>query len=210
MKLFNSFAPFYHLSLWLRQGVFFFSSKKNLQIFLVLFQTHAQLKQYLPIIRESPVYPVIYDSNGVVLSLPPIINGNHSKITLNTKNVFIECTATDLTKVGVLNSNSSSPCYRINWFLFASKQAKVVLDTLVCMFSSHCSDSFTTEIVEVVSADGTSNLYPELAYRTEVISPKIANSYIGIKYASTLLAIWLTQLNWKKTKILIPAKHPNQ
>lgn len=45
------------------------------------------------------MYPVIYDSKGVVLSLPPIINGDHSKITLNTKNIFIECTATDLTKV---------------------------------------------------------------------------------------------------------------
>lgn len=45
------------------------------------------------------MYPVIYDSNNVILSLPPIINSNHSKITLNTKNVLIEITATDLTKV---------------------------------------------------------------------------------------------------------------
>lgn len=45
------------------------------------------------------MYPVIYDKNGVVMSLPPIINGDHSKITLKTKNIFIECTATDLTKV---------------------------------------------------------------------------------------------------------------
>lgn len=66
---------------------------------LLCLQTHAQLKQYLPIIKDSPVYPIIYDSNGVVLSLPPIINGDHSKITLDTKNIFIECTATDLTKV---------------------------------------------------------------------------------------------------------------
>jgi len=43
-----------------------------------------------------------------VLSLPPIINGAHSAITLQTKNVFIECTATDLTK------------------------AKIVLNTMVC------------------------------------------------------------------------------
>ncbi|KMQ89405.1 putative phenylalanine--trna ligase beta subunit-like protein [Lasius niger] len=63
-----------------------------------LYATHPQLKQYLPIIKDSPVYPVIYDSNGIILSLPPIINGDHSKITLNTKNIFIECTATDLTK----------------------------------------------------------------------------------------------------------------
>ena len=71
----------------------------NAEELMEFYSTHAQLKSYLPIIRESPVYPVIYDANGVVLSLPPIINGNHSKITLNTKNVFIECTATDLTKV---------------------------------------------------------------------------------------------------------------
>ncbi|XP_076389314.1 phenylalanine--tRNA ligase beta subunit isoform X3 [Megachile rotundata] len=63
-----------------------------------LYANHAQLKQYLHIIKDSPVYPIITDSNGIVLSLPPIINGDHSKITLDTKNVLIECTATDLTK----------------------------------------------------------------------------------------------------------------
>ena len=56
----------------------------------------------MPIIKDSPVYPVIYDSNGVVLSMPPIINGDHSKISLNTKNVFIEATATDLTKAKIV------------------------------------------------------------------------------------------------------------
>ncbi|KAF2183100.1 phenylalanyl-tRNA synthetase beta chain [Zopfia rhizophila CBS 207.26] len=61
------------------------------------------LRRYLPIIRDSPVYPVIYDSNRTVLSLPPIINGDHSKITLNTKNVFIEITALDKTKVEIVN-----------------------------------------------------------------------------------------------------------
>jgi phenylalanyl-tRNA synthetase beta chain len=46
---------------------------------------------------------VIYDANRTVLSLPPIINGDHSKITLNTKNVLIEITALDKTKVEVVN-----------------------------------------------------------------------------------------------------------
>jgi len=170
------------------QGPFFYDAKSPTDIKFVplnqekemnaaelmeFYSTHAQLKQYLPIIRDSPVYPVIYDSNGVVLSLPPIINGNHSKIKLETKNVFIECTATDLTK------------------------AKVVLDTLVCMFSMHCSDAFTAEIVEVVAADGTSKHYPELAYRNEVISPKTANSYIGINESSESIAKSLTRMYLK-------------
>ena len=67
--------------------------------FLFILQKDNHLRHYLHIIRDSPVYPVIKDSNGIVLSLPPIINGEHSKITLNTRNIFIECTATDLTKV---------------------------------------------------------------------------------------------------------------
>jgi phenylalanyl-tRNA synthetase beta chain len=91
--------------------------------------THLQLKKYLPLIRDSPVYPVIYDSNRVVLSLPPIINGEHSKIRLETKDVFIECTACDLTK------------------------AKITLNTVCAMFSEYCEKPFLIEPVEVIYAD---------------------------------------------------------
>ena len=34
-----------------------------------------KLKEYLHLIRDSPVYPLILDSNEVVCSVPPIING---------------------------------------------------------------------------------------------------------------------------------------
>lgn len=69
------------------------------------------LAPYVPLIVDSPLYPVIRDAQGRVLSLPPIINSKHSRITLETKDVLIECTAQDLTK------------------------AHIVLDTMVTMFS---------------------------------------------------------------------------
>lgn len=137
---------------------------------------HAQLKTYLPIIRDSPVYPIIYDSKGVVLSLPPIINGDHSKISVNTKNIFIECTATDLTK------------------------AKIVLDTVVTMFSTHCAEPFTVEGVEVVDHEGKSVIYPELAYRTEKISAQKINKYIGINSKADELAALLSRM-YLKTQV---------
>lgn len=121
------------------------------------YSTHAQLKTYLPIIRDSPVFPVIYDANGVVLSLPPIINGDHSKISVNTKNILIECTATDLTK------------------------AKIVLDTIVTMFSQHCVEPFKVEAVEVTDPSGKAVNYPELSYRIENVFVDKINKYIGIK-----------------------------
>ena len=67
-------------------------------------QNDKHLSKYLPIIRDSPVYPVILDANRTVCSMPPIINSNHSKITLDTKNVFIDITATDRTKVEIVNN----------------------------------------------------------------------------------------------------------
>ncbi len=38
--------------------------------------------------------PILFDSQKNVISLPPIINGNMTKITLNTKNLLIEVTST--------------------------------------------------------------------------------------------------------------------
>ncbi|KAJ3664917.1 hypothetical protein Zmor_000451 [Zophobas morio] len=151
-----------------------------------LYSTHAQLKQYLPIIKDSPVYPLVLDSNGVILSLPPIINGDHSKITLKTKNVLIECTATDLTK------------------------ARVVVDTIVCMFSQYCKEPFTAEAVEVVTADGDSIIYPDLAYRDEVISANTANAIIGIRESPESITKLLnkmclkSELNAENIKVTIP------
>lgn len=55
----------------------------------------------MPLIKGSLVYPAIYDANRTLLSLPPIINGAASAISLDTRDVLIECTATDLTKAKV-------------------------------------------------------------------------------------------------------------
>ncbi|XP_057978331.1 phenylalanine--tRNA ligase beta subunit, cytoplasmic-like [Malania oleifera] len=120
------------------------------------YKSDLKLKKFLHIIENSPVFPVLLDRNRTVLSLPPIINGAHSAITLNTKNVFIECTATDLTK------------------------AKIVLNTMVTTFSVYCKNKFEIEPVEVVCPDGTSCVYPDLSmYNTEVPLSYITDS-IGI------------------------------
>ncbi|GFV98051.1 phenylalanine--tRNA ligase beta subunit [Trichonephila clavipes] len=135
-----------------------------------IYSTDMHLKQYLHIIKDKPVYPIIYDQNNVVLSMPPIINGEHTKINFNTRNVFIEVTSLDLHK------------------------AKVVLDTLVCMFSEYCNEPFMIEQVEVVDPSGNVVLYPELKYRTEMLSPEFVNKSIGIKETPESIANLLTKM----------------
>ena len=129
------------------------------------YETHPDckhLKPYVPIIKDSPLYPVVLDNENTILSLPPIINGDKSKITLDTKNVFIECTATDLTK------------------------ANIVLDTVVTMFSEYCARPFQIEPVQVnyVDAAGSttrSYVTPELPTRRVQAGVDFINSMIGIQ-----------------------------
>ncbi len=56
------------------------------------------LKPYVEIVENSELIPLIMDSNDNILSMPPIINSDLTKISLATKNVFIDITATDKTK----------------------------------------------------------------------------------------------------------------
>ncbi|KAI7993257.1 Phenylalanine--tRNA ligase beta subunit, cytoplasmic [Camellia lanceoleosa] len=81
------------------------------------------------------------------MSLPPIINGAHSAITLKTKNVFIECTATDLTKGDII-------------FLLFFK---------VTMFSVYCERKFEVEPVEVIYSDGKSSAAKPFADKFEYV-----------------------------------------
>lgn len=123
--------------------------------------TCKHLKPYVPIIKDSPVYPVVLDAEETVMSLPPIINGSQSKITLGTKNVFIECTATDLTK------------------------ANIVLDTVVSMFSEYAAKPFSVEPVRVnfVNDSGEttkSYITPQMFTRQECAEVDFVNSLIGI------------------------------
>lgn len=137
--------------------------------------TAKHLKPYVPIIKDSPLYPVILDSEKTVLSLPPIINGHKSKITLDTKNVFIECTATDLTK------------------------ANIVLDTVVTMFSEYCAEPFTVEPIIVNYQDESgktvnSDITPTLSTRKERADVAFCNSLIGINITAAEMQALCTKV----------------
>jgi len=129
----------------------------NAEELMSYYESDKHLGRFLHIIREAPVYPVIYDANRVVCSLPPIINGEHSKITLNTTNVFIEITATDLTKL------------------------QIVTDMMVTMFSEYCTEQFTVEPVKIVSEhNNLTRVTPSLKPRVAQAEVDYMNSCTGL------------------------------
>lgn len=133
------------------------TKQMNAREMMDFYDKDKHLSRYLHIIRDSPVYPIIYDKNRTVLSMPPIINSNHSKITLDTRNVFIDITATDETKLEVVNH------------------------ILVAMFSAYCEEPFTIEPVQVVSEhNNRTRVTPSLKPRPTTASATYLNSVCGL------------------------------
>jgi phenylalanyl-tRNA synthetase beta chain len=62
--------------------------------------THEKGIEFGPIIQAHKKWPLLYDSKDQVLSLPPIINSNSlGRMTVETRNLFIEVTGTHLLTV---------------------------------------------------------------------------------------------------------------
>ena len=81
----------------------------------------------------------------------------------HTENVFIECTAKDVTK------------------------ASIVLNTLIAMFSQYCDDRFTAELVDViyeedsVFPEGKTITYPDFSEKHLTCSISDMCSTIGVE-----------------------------
>lgn len=91
------------------------------------FAEDRHIGKFVPLISHMPNYPVILDGEGkTVLSLPPIINSSFSAISKSTRNIFIECTATD------------------------HRKAQVLVNQIITAFSQYAEDPFSVEAVKVV------------------------------------------------------------
>ncbi|RXW24622.1 hypothetical protein EST38_g1242 [Candolleomyces aberdarensis] len=138
---------------------------------MTVYESEKHIARYLHIIRDSPVYPIIYDSQDRVLSMPPIINSEHSKITLNTRNVFIDVTATDQTKLDI------------------------VVNIVATMFSEYCEEPFTIEPVKVILPNGQSRITPDISERQMLAHASYVNSCTGLSLSADEVATLLKRMS---------------
>ncbi|KTW31449.1 phenylalanine-tRNA ligase, beta subunit [Pneumocystis carinii B80] len=144
------------------------------------YENDKHLGKFLHLIKDSPVYPVIYDSNRVVCSLPPIINSEHSKITLNTKNVLIEVTATDQTKL------------------------EIVTNIMVAMFSCYSEEPFTIEPVQVESPHNQcSRIWPNVNQNIKYVEISYINSCCGFNLSSKEISKLLEKMGLSSKQSIV-------
>ncbi|KAG5519370.1 hypothetical protein PMAC_001996 [Pneumocystis sp. 'macacae'] len=136
--------------------------------------------RFLHLIEDSPVYPVIYDSNRIVCSLPPIINSEHSKITLNTKNVLIEVTGTDQTKL------------------------EIVTNIMVTMFSCYSKEPFVIEPVHVKSPHNQcSRIWPKIEPYIIPVKISYINSCCGLNLSKEEISKLLERMGLSSKQSVI-------
>ncbi|GAA5891773.1 hypothetical protein JCM6882_006202 [Rhodosporidiobolus microsporus] len=142
---------------------------------MTLYKEDKHLSRYLHIIENSPVYPIIYDSSRQVLSMPPIINSDRTKISLDTTNIFIDVTATDLTKL------------------------EIVVDMICTMFAEYCAEPFVVEPVRVEYETGTVGgartvISPPLTSRPFVARASYINSCTGLTLPRSEIITYLQKM----------------
>lgn len=73
-----------------------------------IMEKHPKGRDYAHIVAGKPVMPLIEDAQGQVLSFPPIINGELTRVTEQTRNLLLDVTGTDpravMTAVKVLTA----------------------------------------------------------------------------------------------------------
>ncbi|MDI9643589.1 MAG: phenylalanine--tRNA ligase subunit beta, partial [Candidatus Verstraetearchaeota archaeon] len=60
-----------------------------------ILETTSKGKEYGGIISGSPLYPLLVDSEGTVLSMPPIINSEDTRVSESSTNILIDVTGLD-------------------------------------------------------------------------------------------------------------------
>src|SRR2546425_11510130 len=66
---------------------------------LEILTKHEKGREYAHLVASQPVFPIITDARGQVLSFPPVINGIVTQLTPYPQNLFIDVTGTDLEAV---------------------------------------------------------------------------------------------------------------
>ncbi|MDR2854855.1 MAG: phenylalanine--tRNA ligase subunit beta [Methanomicrobiales archaeon] len=60
-----------------------------------ILELHPKGRDYAHIVSHLDLFPIITDAHDQVLSFPPIINGELTKVTADTKNLLLDVTGTD-------------------------------------------------------------------------------------------------------------------
>ena len=117
-------------------------------------------KMYRELVDWAPRYPLLIDKNSSVLSMPPVINGDLTKVSESTRNLFLDVTGTD--------------------YIAVTKSLNVLSTALADMGG----------IIEEVRVEcNTKTIFsPELDCQEMTLHNSVANEALGLKLSDSTIA----------------------
>src|SRR5262249_3587717 len=115
---------------------------------------HPKGKAYAHLLEKFDAYPLLIDAKEQVLSMPPIINSEETRVKLGTRRLFAEVTGT------------------------AAASVRAALHTLVC---SMAELGARVRSVCVRRPDGTEQRWPDLEPKRHNIDLNEARSWLGLE-----------------------------
>ncbi len=98
---------------------------------------HEKGNEYKNLIKSVDSVPVIFDSENDVMSMPPIVNGIKSKVTVNTSRFFFDITGTDFNAV------------RSAFYLFAYEMSYIGYKISICNSGNNLSNIMEYDFREI-------------------------------------------------------------
>ncbi|HTW92479.1 MAG TPA: phenylalanine--tRNA ligase subunit beta [bacterium] len=119
-----------------------------------ILEKHPKGVGYKHLLEKFDKYPLLCDAGGKVLSMPPIINSEDTRVTQKTRNLFIDVTGPD----------------------------KHAIEKTIAVIACGLSDlGAKIETVQVVYPDATKEVTPNLKPQIRSIDPKAIERLVGVE-----------------------------
>jgi phenylalanyl-tRNA synthetase beta chain len=119
-----------------------------------ILEKHPKGVGYKHLLEKFDKYPLLSDTGGKVLSMPPIINSEDTRVTQKTRNLFLDVTGPD----------------------------KNAIEKTIAVIACGLADlGAKIETVQVVYPDGSKEVTPNLQPQIRSIDPKAAERLVGVE-----------------------------
>jgi len=143
-----------------------------------ILKNHPKGISYKHLLDGFEKYPILIDSNENVISFPPIINGELTRVNEKTNNLFIDMTGTNLDAL------------------------KSALNILV---TSMMDRGFMIESVRIIYDDGNEIVTPDLSERSIKVDLNYVNKMLGIKIDNEKFIQFIKRMGFNfDNSVLIP------
>lgn len=170
--------PFYYKAIKPKKIKFIPLGMKKLLNLEEILKQHPKGIKYSNTLKGKKLYPIIVDKNNNVLSFPPIINGELTKVTNNVRDLFIDVTGTD------------------------EKSVNVALNILITSLADRGGKIETVKIIR----QEKENKIPNLSYKRMKIDKFYIKKLLGININEKLLSKLLERMGflYENGYVLIP------